>query len=100
MNMCSCLLNNHDLTVNFYQLLIDFAFMNQNVGGHLFWNEILVPFSCMRLAEGGKIELNSTYHPLFRSESAAQKRITGAAGQNYTYYVLSTISGAAPVIRF
>ena len=55
--MCSCLLNSHDLTVNLYQLLTIFAFMNQNVGGHFFWNEILVPFSCMRLAEGGKFGL-------------------------------------------
>ena len=29
------------------------------------------------------------YHPLFRSESAVQKWITGAAGQNCTYYKLS-----------
>ena len=63
--MCNCcLLNSHDLTGNLYQLLTIFAFMNQNVGVHFFWNEILVPFGCMRLAEGGKFGLTVHINPL------------------------------------
>ena len=62
--MCSCLLNSHDLTVNLYQIVTIFAFMNQNIGGHFFRDEILVPFSCMRLAEGGKLWLTVHINPL------------------------------------